>query len=168
MTHRGLSGPAILDLSRGMECGDTIRVAFCPDAGNWQDLLVGKRTLKNALAPLGIPERFLIQLLEQLEIEPDRSASEVEREERRRLAAALEGYPLIIDRLGGWDEAMVTAGGVALEQVDRQTMQSRLVPGLFFCGEILDVDGDTGGYNIQFALSSGTLAGSSAIRAFRG
>ncbi|MBE6428894.1 MAG: NAD(P)/FAD-dependent oxidoreductase, partial [Planctomycetaceae bacterium] len=64
--------------------------------------------------------------------------------------------------VGSFREAMVTAGGIALSEIDRQTMESRKVPGLFFAGEVLDVDGDTGGFNLQFAFSSGFLAGKSA------
>lgn len=162
LTHRGLSGPGILDLSRTIRRGDTVRVAL-GDSHSVQNLLSGKKSIKNALIPLGISERFLIRLLEFLEIDPDRSASEVNRSERKRLENAIGGFPFVVERLGGWNEAMCTVGGVALNEVNRQTMESRIVPGLFFCGEILDVDGDTGGYNIQFALSSGFLAGKHAI-----
>lgn len=158
LTHRGLSGPGILDLSRWIEPGDVVRLSLCRDV-DLRRLLVGKKTLKNALVPLGIPDRFLTQWLESLEIPPDRSASETTRQERRRLEEGIGGCPFTVERLGDWNEAMATAGGVALEEVDRRTMQSRIVPGLFFCGEVLDIDGDTGGYNIQFALSSGFLAG---------
>lgn len=168
LTHRGLSGPGILDLSRFIEPDDEVRIAFCADflgdeRPNWNRLLVGKKTLKNALAPLGLPERFLSRLLRLLEISPEQSAAEVTREQRRRLESALLGFPFVVEQLGGWNDAMTTVGGVALDEIDRRTMQSRIMPGLFFCGEILDIDGDCGGYNIQFALSSGVLAGQSAI-----
>lgn len=158
LTHRGLSGPGILDLSRFIEPDDAVHVALCRDA-NLQDRLSGKKTLKNALMPLGIPERLLTRLLEALGISSDRPAAETDRTTRRRLESALAGYPFAVERLGGWDEAMTTRGGVALDEVDRRTLESRRVPGLFFCGEVLDIDGDCGGYNIQFALSSGFLAG---------
>jgi hypothetical protein len=64
--------------------------------------------------------------------------------------------------MGSWDEAMATKGGVSLAEVDPKTMESRLVPGLFFAGEVLDYDGDSGGFNIQAAFSTGRLAGSTA------
>jgi predicted Rossmann fold flavoprotein len=159
LTHRGLSGPGILDLSRYLEPGDTLRLPICRSVGEWETQFIGKKLLKNALVPLGIPDRLLLLLLMELGISPETPAAEVDRETRHRLKQSLEGFSFIVKRLGGFDEAMATCGGVALEEVHRQTMESRLVPGLFFCGEVLDIDGDSGGYNIQFALSSGFLAG---------
>ena len=64
--------------------------------------------------------------------------------------------------MGGFNDAMVTAGGVITTQINRQTMESRIVPGLFFVGEVIDVDGDTGGFNLQWAFSSGVMAGKAA------
>ena len=161
LTHRGLSGPGILDLSRYLEPEDALRLPICPsiDAFKLELLFSGKKLLKNALAPLGIPDRFLQLLFSELEIPSDTPAAEVDRETRKRLKNAFEGFSFVVQRLGGFEEAMATCGGVALEEVNPRTMESRLVPGLFFCGEVLDIDGDTGGYNIQFALSSGFTAG---------
>jgi len=159
LTHRGLSGPGILDLSRFLEPKDTLRLPICRHATELKTLLSGKRLLKNALTPLDIPDRLLLRLLSELGVSPESAAAEVDRHTRQRLEDSLSGFAFVIERLGGFDEAMATCGGVALEEINRQTMESRLVPGLFFCGEVLDVDGDTGGYNIQFALSSGFLAG---------
>jgi predicted Rossmann fold flavoprotein len=158
-THRGLSGPGILDLSRFFEPLDEIRFPICQDVADFESLLCGKKLLKNALVPLGIPDRLLQLLLMVLDISPETPAAEVDRTTRHRLKQALEGLSFVVKGLGDFDEAMVTCGGVALEDVNRQTMESRLVSGLFFCGEVLAIDGDTGGYNIQFALSSGFLAG---------
>ena len=159
LTHRGLSGPGILDLSRFLEPKDTLRLPICKNTIELKTLLSGKRLLKNALTPLGIPDRLLLLLLGELGISPESVTAEIDRNTRQRLEQALSGFAFVVEQLGGFDEAMATCGGVALEEVNRQTMESRLVPGLFFCGEVLDVDGDTGGYNIQFALSSGFLAG---------
>jgi len=161
LTHRGLSGPGILDLSRFLEPKDTIHLPICKNATELTIFLSGKKLLKNALIPLGIPERLLSLLLAELGISPESAAAEIDRNTRRRLEDALSGFAFVVDHLGSFNEAMATCGGVALEEVNRQTMESRLVPGLSFCGEVLDVDGDTGGYNIQFALSSGFLAGQS-------
>jgi len=179
LTHRGLSGPGILDLSRFLEPKDTLRLPICTNINHrghgdttegaakhgessrppWNlHILRGKKNLKNALHSLGIPERLLLLLLAELDIPPETAAAEIDRHTRQRLEEALSGFTFTVQRLGSVDEAMVTCGGVALEEVNRQTMESRLVPGLFFCGEVLDIDGDTGGYNIQFALSSGVLA----------
>jgi len=159
LTHRGLSGPGILDLSRFLEPQDTLRLPICRSTAGWESLLGGKKLLRNALVPLGIPDRLLLLLFGELGISPDTAAAEIDRNTRHRLGQSLENFAFVVERLGGFDEAMATSGGIALEEVNRQTMESRLVPGLFFCGEVLDVDGDTGGYNIQFAFSSGFLAG---------
>lgn len=161
LTHRGLSGPGILDLSRFLYPKDVLRIPIYRGNIEWERLLSGKKLLKNTLTPLGIPDKLTLLLLAELDISPDTPASEVERDTRNRLKNACEGFSFIVKGLGGFDEAMATSGGVALENVNRLTMESRLVPGLFFSGEVLDVDGDTGGYNIQFALSSGFLAGKS-------
>jgi len=164
LTHRGLSGPGILDLSRFLEPKDTLRIPLCNSSSypscNLRALR-GKKILKNALTSLGIPERLLLLLLTELGISPELPVAEIDRNARQRLEDALASFAFVVKQLGNFDEAMATCGGMALEEVNRQTMESRLVPGLFFCGEVLDVDGDTGGYNIQFALSSGMLAGQS-------
>jgi predicted Rossmann fold flavoprotein len=159
LTHRGLSGPAILDLSRDMKSGDKLLTAFIPPEKFVSDIFTGKKTLKNVLQQLGLAERFGVRILEMLNIAPNQPVAETNRETRKRLELVLTGYSFVIESLGGWSEAMVTSGGVVLEEVNRQTMESRIVPGLYFCGELLDIDGDTGGYNIQFALSSGFMAG---------
>ena len=159
LTHRGLSGPGILDLSRFLQPQDTLRFPSCRSTAGWGSLFSGKKLLKNALAPLGVPDRLLLLLLAELGISPEAAAAEIDRGTRQRLKQSLEGWDFVVEHLGGFNEAMATSGGIALEEVNRQTMESRLVPGLFFSGEVLDVDGDTGGYNIQFALSSGFLAG---------
>ncbi|TFG75964.1 MAG: aminoacetone oxidase family FAD-binding enzyme, partial [Chrysiogenales bacterium] len=82
--------------------------------------------------------------------------------ERQRLAALLKGWSFPVVGTQPWPQAQVTAGGIALDEVDPATLESRLVPGLYFCGEILDVDGDCGGFNLQWAWSSGFVAGGSA------
>lgn len=164
LTHHGLSGPGILDLSRFLKPQDTLRLPISRNVAEFDSLFSGKKRLKNALIPLGIPERLLLCLLTALDISPETSASEMNRRDRQRLQRMISAYPFVIKRLGGFEEAMATSGGVALEGVNRQTMESRLVSGLFFCGEVLDIDGDTGGYNIQFALSSGFLAGKMAYK----
>ena len=78
--------------------------------------------------------------------------------QRKTLVANLLEFPVRVSKLGGFQEAMVTRGGVSLQEIDPKTMESRLVPGLYFAGEIIDIDGDTGGYNLQAAFSTGYLA----------
>ena len=173
LTHHGLSGPVILDMSRNILPGDEVRVSFVAgfaDANAFGKQLAGdapafgKKSVKNMLARYGVPDRLLVQLFERNGIAPDLTAAELSRETRKALSRVLVGHPFPVARLGGDSEAMVTRGGVSLAEVSRKTMQSRLVPGLFFCGEVLDIDGDTGGYNLQFAFSSGQLAGNPVRR----
>ena len=85
--------------------------------------------------------------------------------QRKEFVKYLRESRWIIDSLGDFNEAMVTAGGVITTEVNRQTMESRIVPGLYFAGEVLDVDADTGGFNLQWAFSSGVMAGK-ACRSF--
>lgn len=173
-THRGLSGPAVLDLSRDALPGDLVRVPLLPgggDARETEEKLLeevsshGRRAAANLLRALGVPACLARALLLAAGLDPETKGAEIPREARRRLAEGLAsgvGFP--VRALGGWDEAMAVAGGVALGEVDPRTLQSRIVHGLFFAGEVLDVDGETGGYNLQAAFSTGFLAGRSAAR----
>jgi predicted Rossmann fold flavoprotein len=167
LTHHGMSGPVILDMSRNIRPNDEVRVSFITgfaDAATLEKKLMqdtstfGKKSVKNLLAKYGVPERLLTLLFTQSNISLDLTAAELSRETRKTLAWLLIELPFPVEKLGGNNEAMVTRGGVSLSEVNRNTMQSRIVPGLFFCGELLDIDGDTGGYNLQFAFSSGKLA----------
>ncbi|HOO70494.1 MAG TPA: NAD(P)/FAD-dependent oxidoreductase [Spirochaetota bacterium] len=165
-THRGLSGPGILDYSRYVLPGDTLKVALAPcnSADDFDRLLIeqtssqGKRTVKNILAGCGMPERVAGTVLALHDVPPDLRLSHLNRETRVRIAGLAAEYPFTVKRRGGFDEAMVTRGGVATGEINSRTMESRLVPGLFFAGEVMDVDGDTGGYNLQWAFSSAALA----------
>jgi predicted Rossmann fold flavoprotein len=175
-THRGLSGPAILDLSRDVEPGDLLRVALAPELGAFPEAerrlrmeaaSLGRKNLVNFLCELGLPRSLSQALLISRGVSPAKKAAELTRDERRALAESLArdfGLPFPVAAVGGWEEAMVTRGGVDLDEVDPKTMGSRLVPGLFFAGEILDIDGESGGYNLQAAFSTGYLAGVSAAR----
>lgn len=171
-THAGLSGPAILDLSREIEPGDVLRVVLAPML---RDISAAEKRLQEAMAArgkclmttvlheLGLSRGLARALVCALGLAPDLRAAELSRGIRKALAESLaEGHSFPVAGLGGWEEAMVTRGGVRLAEVDPKTMGSRLVPGLFFAGEILDIDGESGGYNLQAAFSTGRLAGKSA------
>lgn len=166
ITHRGLSGPVILDSSRYMRKGDMIRVCLA-GSGNAEscrfDLSArfrkgGPGTVKGVLAG-ALPARLAAAVLEEAGVPASMKLSGLKGASRDRIIALASGFPFTIECLGGYDEAMVTRGGVCLDEVDRKTMESRIVKNLFFAGELLDVDGDTGGYNIQAAFSTGSLAG---------
>lgn len=166
-THHGLSGPAILDLSREMLPGDILKITLLPGFSQkslderFRQLLQenSRRELKNIPGLLGVPERLTEKILFHAGIPFSLRAADVTRDTRVTLVNLMLGYPFKIARLGDFREAMVTCGGITLSEVNRKTLESRLIPGLYFCGEILDVDAHTGGYNLQFAFSSGVLAG---------
>jgi len=165
-THTGLSGPGVLDLSRDLQPGDQLLVDFVPGiAPEALDAhlvrLCGERgsaRVRTALAPLNLPERLLRRLLQETGIPEELTGARLDRDRRRRLAGALGGLPFAVARVGGFSIAMATAGGVALDEVNPKTMESALVPGLFFAGEVLDIDGDTGGFNLQAAFSTAAMA----------
>lgn len=169
-THKGLSGPGILNLSRFIEPGDTLRFSLLPRFRTGKELehvfkqefaTFGRQKLKTRLAHLGLPERLVTALLKTPGFPAgiaDTSCAYVEKTTRKALARAVAEAEFVVKNVGGFPIAMCTAGGIALDEVRPKTMESRLVPSLFFCGEVLDVDGDCGGFNLQFAFSSGVLA----------
>ncbi|MGL6227115.1 MAG: NAD(P)/FAD-dependent oxidoreductase [Thermoguttaceae bacterium] len=169
LTHKGLSGPGILDFSRFCEKGTRLELNWLGKMSSEHcesqlgELLHknGQRTLKNVLQQLGrefgLPERFVIALLQSGSIDPDTKAAYVNQTTRRKIVSLLTATTVEVESLGHFSVAMVTCGGISLKEVNRNTLESRIVPHLYFCGEILDVDGDTGGYNLQFAFSSGML-----------
>ena len=174
-THFGLSGPVILYLSRqivdALQASRQIEIALdlvpAIDEKTLEARLLssfnklGKRELHNILEEL-LPTRLVAVLLDVLDLSGQTTGSQVTTAERRRLRHVLKDFRLTVTGHRSWDEAIVTAGGVSLDEVDPRTMQSRLVKGLYFAGEVLDIDGPTGGYNLQAAFSTGRLAGQSA------
>jgi predicted Rossmann fold flavoprotein len=101
-------------------------------------------------------------------IPPDKPGHQITAAERKRLFGLLKDFRLTIVGHRPIAEAIVTAGGVSTREIDPRTMESRLVKGLYFCGEVLDINADTGGYNLQAAFSTGYVAGQSAARAVTG
>jgi predicted Rossmann fold flavoprotein len=169
-THRGYSGPAVLDLShvavRSRLAGGAravIRVRWCDlDASQWTGVLRSAAGLVATAVSRHIPARLAEQLVVRAGVPPDRRATELRREERTALAERLTAYELPWTEDEGFKKAEVTGGGVALDEVDHRTMESRVAPGLFLCGEILDAFGPIGGHNFAWAWATGRLAGLSA------
>ena len=169
--HFGLTGPAILDVSRaiarhnGPELLD-LALDFLPDlkaevldATIQAEARSGKRNVVTFL-PEAIPKRLGEAILQACGIPFSRTGPELSRDERRRLVGGLKGLRLPVSGTLGFGKAEVTSGGVTLDEVDPNTGQSRLQPGLYFAGEVLDLDGLIGGYNFQAAWSLGWLVGS--------
>lgn len=180
-THMGLSGPGVLDISRYYRQGDSVSVSLVsglrPDevslAIQKRCSQTPKKTVKNILCGLGIPESLVVVVLgraEALLAESqtrhkdmrvklnETTGAELTKQSRSVLTAIITDFSFRIERMGSFEEAMATAGGVDTAFVDPKTMASRLLSGLYFAGETLDVDGDTGGFNIQFAFSSAFVA----------
>ncbi len=176
-THFGLSGPVILRLSRnlpdfslkqktGEEAAWQLKIDLAPNASVsslleiWRTAISANpaRSLINCLGE-PFPARLTAALMQQYGISRDIRAADVGMGKLEAMASGCKGLALNIAGTRGYREAMVTAGGVSLKEVDPRSMLSRLVPGLYFAGEVLDIDGDTGGYNLQAAFSTGVLAG---------
>lgn len=175
-THRGLSGPTVLGISRmvseALELGPvTIEVDLAPNE-TFEELSsrlkawLGDHPKKLARGFLDqiVPQRLEDPLLEEAGISPTVIAAQLPQKQRNRLVEVLKGW-----RLGDVDEVWldkgeVVAGGVSLDEVDPQTMRSLKCPGLYLCGEVLDIAGPVGGYNLQAAFATGHLAGETASK----
>jgi hypothetical protein len=165
-THHGLSGPGILDISRDIRPGDRILVSFASSQGPEEAaktvhaaLLRGGRVqVATVLKGLGLPERLAKGLADLAGVAAGSTCAHLGKGARNAIALLVSSHPFEVEALAGFDRAMVTRGGVALDEVDPKTMESRIHRGLYFTGEVLDIDGDTGGYNLHFACASGVLA----------
>ena len=170
--HFGLSGPVVLDVSRVVSghrrpTSLVLEVDLLPEHNEEQldawlrdeSLASGKKQLAAVLAAQ-IPRRLSEILLRLAGMMVDRKAAGLTKDERRQLVRLLKHLPVPLTGTLGFKKAEVTAGGVALDEVDSRNLQSKLAPKLFFAGEILDLDGPIGGYNFQAAWSTGWLAGS--------
>ncbi|MEP7027284.1 MAG: aminoacetone oxidase family FAD-binding enzyme [Candidatus Eisenbacteria bacterium] len=174
-THFGYSGPVVLDASRHVARAEgpfAVVASFLPgmtmEAVEEMILRVGSRQARlSALSFVRgrVPESLAWEVVAYAAVPPDRPLGQLRREERRALALALVEYELPVLEVMGYRKAEVTAGGVPLSEVDPRTMESRRAPGLYLAGEILGVDGRLGGYNFQFAWSTGWIAGKGAARA---
>lgn len=165
-TPKGLSGPGILDLSRYVRNGDRITISLTDRSIQEIESLLpealkneGKKSVRNILKIFELPERLIESLLASVSVEPSKKAGEISKAERNLIINYINEFPFEVKEKGDFTVAMATAGGVTRNEIDRKTMESRLVKGLYFAGEVTDIDGDTGGYNIQWAFSSGRAAG---------
>jgi len=176
ITHFGVSGPIILTLS-----GDAVdqvgrqkvelSIDFKPALSGEQvearlirELQAHHRKqISNILAHL-LPQRLIPIFIGRADIPANRKASEVQSAERKRIGRLLKDWRLTVKAPRPLEEAIVTAGGVCVDEIHPSTMESKKVKGLYFCGELIDVDGKTGGYNLQAAFSTGWVAGEAAAR----
>lgn len=170
-THFGISGPAPLNISRHYAAArfddpDAALVAnwlpdLAPSDVETQLLQAGRQSILRLFAP-AMPERLLRTLCQMAGVDPTAACDQLAREARKALVETLTHLRLPITGDRGFTYAEVTAGGIPLSEIRLETMESRLCPGLYLCGELCDVDGRIGGYNFQWAWSSGYVAGISA------
>ena len=169
--HFGLTGPAPLDVSRAVSGHAnprslTLEIDFLPGEREvaieeflkTESLAAGKQLLAGILSRK-ITRRVADQLLALCGLPMDRTAAALSKVDRQKLAAAVKRLNVPLAGTLGFEKAEVTAGGVKLSEVDSRTMESKLCPGLYLAGEVLDLDGWIGGYNFQSAWSTGWLAG---------
>ncbi|MCD6494446.1 aminoacetone oxidase family FAD-binding enzyme [Candidatus Bipolaricaulota bacterium] len=167
-THRGYSGPAILNIAhvvaRSVNTDEPpiIEVAWSDKREEeWEQILAPSgKTVRGVLKEV-LPDRLVDVLLDELSLSEARTAT-LSRSDRKRLVTALTRYRLPWHRAGGWNEAEVTGGGVSLSEVEPRTLRSRIVPQIYFCGEILDAFGPIGGTNFLWSFVTGKLAGQGA------
>lgn len=178
-THYGVSGPLILSASS--QIGDRLEGKDSPGSlllhidmkpALSQEQLrkrlirdfeeAGGQSLKNAMSHM-LPKSLIPVLIEKCGLNPDGKANQITKEERQKITDGMKDFTLTLTGLRSWDEAIITRGGVRVNEINPQTMESKMVKGLYLAGEILDLDALTGGYNLQIAWSTGYAAGTAGL-----
>ena len=172
-THFGVSGPLMLSASsvvndrlrkKNLSLTIDLKPALSEeqlDARILRDFEENKnRQFTNSVKGL-LPAKMIPVVISLSGIDPEKKINGITKQERKKLVECIKAFPLTLTGLRGFNEAIITRGGVSVKQVDPSTMESKMVKGLYFAGEILDVDAYTGGFNLQIAWSTGYLAGSS-------
>lgn len=171
-THYGVSGPLILTASsfigkkleqKPLRLLIDLKPALSEeqlDARVLRDFEENKnRQFKNAIGKL-FPSKLIPVMIELSGIDPDKKVNEISREERRRFVSIIKGVEITLTKLRGYNEAIITQGGVSVKEINPATMESKKVKGVYFAGEVLDLDAVTGGFNLQIAWTTGNAAGS--------
>ncbi len=169
-THYGISGPIVLSMSNHINIYENKKIKLFIDLKPaLSEEKLDKRILRdfeefknrqinNSLSKL-LPQRLIPIVINLSSIDGEKPVNQFSKLERARLVDTIKNLPLTFKRFRPIEEAIVTSGGISIKEIDPSTMESKLLPGLFFAGEIIDVDGLTGGYNLQIAYSTGYLAG---------
>jgi len=175
-THFGLSGPIILDISK--KVGELLRngrVKISLDLKPALDFAkldqrvqkdfkkYQNKSFKNCLNDL-LPRRLIPIIVKLSDIGPEKKVNSIAKEERHNLVKLLKKLEMTAEGLLGFNFAIVTSGGISLQEIDDKTMKSKMIDNLFFAGEIIDIDGPTGGFNLQNCWSTGYLAGENAVK----
>ncbi|MDR2545159.1 MAG: NAD(P)/FAD-dependent oxidoreductase [Methanobrevibacter sp.] len=174
ISHFGLSGPAILDLSNYYNNNTAVLIDLIPSMNHY-DLNMkiiddssskGKISLKNYLK-LHLKNRFISYFLKVIDIDENEKLGNLSKKDRLIIVNNLKQLKINVNGILSYKTAMITCGGVKTNKINPKTMESKLVPGLFFAGELIEPSGLTGGYNLQMAFSTGFLAGKSAAKSFK-
>ena len=171
-THFGISGPLVLSLSslinrfdlKNLKLHIDLKPALDNEALDRRILRdfsqAANKNIYNCLKEL-LPFSLIEIILERAKIPADKKVNVITRAERAALLTSIKNFDMIVSSLRGFEEAIITSGGVNVNQINPATMESKLVKGLYFCGEVLDVDAFTGGFNLQIAFATGFAAGNS-------
>ena len=166
LTHSGLSGPGIINYSRYMKKGDLIKIKLLKY--NKEELeknllkkieREGRLNLLNLLIKYPLPQRLIEKILEISDIDGSQNAAHLRKNQRQKIIELFSSLEFKIKSLADFNQSMVTSGGIDLSQINPQTMESRIINNFFAAGEVLNIDGDTGGYNLQAAFSTAFSAG---------
>ena len=169
-THAGVSGPIVLRTSSKVNALDLKELRFCIDLKPALDVETldnrikrdfvkfTKKQLKNSLVEL-LPSSLIGRVTQCSGVDGCKRVDDVTKEERTKLVSSIKAFPLEVYSLADFNEAIVTSGGVSVKEIDPKTMESKIVKGLFFAGEVIDVDAFTGGFNLQIAWATGAKAG---------
>ena len=168
-THYGISGPIVLSTSNYLH-GNYKKIIFSLDLKPALDIdklddrilrdfnIYNNKHLKNSLNDL-LPQKIIPWVMEYSQISPEKVVNQITKEERLRLVNTIKAFNMEYKSFRPIEEAIVTSGGVSTREINPSTMESKIIPNLFFAGEVIDVDALTGGYNLQIAYSTGYLAG---------
>jgi hypothetical protein len=174
-THFGVSGPAVMANARFIAplIGQNVKlhIDLYPDK-DFKTLLTslnsiintnGAKSIKNCLSGM-IPNNLANLIIENLEINSDKKSAEISKIDREKIIKNLKNIELTPTQTRSFKESQVTRGGVDSNEINEKTLESKIIPGLHFAGEIINVDGESGGFNLQWAWSSGFVAGTAASK----
>ena len=170
-THFGISGPTVLSASahlKGVNCKIIIDLKPALDEGKLNERILRdletykNRSMENALTDL-LPRSMIPVVLRRCEIDPAMQANSLRKDQRRALVLCLKNFEMVITGKRPVEEAIITSGGIKVSEIDPKTMESKIISGLYFAGEIIDCDAYTGGFNLQIAWATAYAAGKSVI-----
>lgn len=169
-THYGISGPIVLTMSNFINRYISQKISFKIDLKpalsieKLDDRILrdfqkySRKQFKNALVDL-LPHKIIPIIIRLTDIDEDKYVNQITKDERKRLIDTIKGFQLTFSKFRPLNEAIITSGGISTEEIDPHTMESKIIKGLYFAGEVIDVDALTGGFNLQIAYSTGYLAG---------